>query len=242
MKPEQKYIPGVLGGMGPEATVDFMAKVISQTRASCDQDHIRMLVDHNPRVPNRHAAIAGDGIAVVVALTDMARGLERAGADFLLMVCNTAHAFQRDIEAAIAIPFVSIVDEVVAELDRQWPHIKRVGVMAADGCIAAGLYQKALAETGRDPVTWSTGEQEEFMTLVYRIKAGDSLVEIRPTLERLGQSLAGRGAEVLVAACTEIPLVLGASPATLRVPLLSSTDILVSRTIDYALGNRALPG
>jgi len=82
MSSRQKFIPGVLGGMGPQATVDFMAKLVSRTNAARDQDHIRLIVDHNPTVPNRHEAIAGDRTEVSAALMDMARGLERAGADF----------------------------------------------------------------------------------------------------------------------------------------------------------------
>jgi len=240
----QKCIPGVIGGMGPQATVDFMAKLVAMTPADCDQDHIQMLVDHNPRVPNRHRAIAGDGAEVKRALATMARGLENAGADFLLMVCNTAHAFQRDIEAAIEIPFISVVDEVLAELDEQWPEVARVGVMAADGALAAGLYQDALEVGGREPVTWSKRELDQFMALVYRVKAGDSPVEIRPQMEQLAALLIERGAEVLIAGCTEIPLVMTATAADTDIapiPMLSSTDILVARTIDYALGARSLP-
>ena len=235
----QKYIPGVLGGMGPQATVDFLAKVVAQTDANSDQDHIRMLVDHNPKVPNRHAAIAGHGGEVGAALADMAIRLERAGANFLLMVCNTAHAFQHDIEAAINIPFISIVDEVVSELDMHWPNAKRVGVMAAEGCLSAELYQQALAQTGRKAISWSSEEQDLFMSLLYRVKAGDPLDKIKPQMAQLAQSLVEQGAETLIAGCTEIPLVLRASE--LPVPLLSSTDILVTRIIDYAAGNKILP-
>jgi len=233
----QKCIPGVIGGMGPLATVDFLEKIVAMTPANSDQAHVRLFIDHNPRIPNRHEAIAGDGTEVKVALAEMAAGLERCGADFVLMVCNTAHAFRGDIEAAISIPFISIVDEVVCELVAQRPQVGRVGVMAAEGALAAGLYQNALLARGLEPITWSEQELEQFMVLVYQIKAGESTQEIRPQMEVLAQLLVDRGAEVLIAGCTEIPLVM---PAT-TVPLLSSTDILVARTIDYALGSRPLP-
>jgi aspartate racemase len=239
MTSEQKYIPGVLGGMGPQATVDFLAKVVSQTDANCDQDHIRLLVDHNPKLPDRHAAIKGDGREVGAALADMASGLERAGADFLVMVCNTAHAFRGDIEKAVDIPFVSIIDEVVSELDEHWRGVKRVGVMAAEGCLETGLYQKALVKTGRKAINWSAEELDQFMALIYQIKSGVPLNEIKPRMERLAYSLHKSGAGVLIAGCTEIPLVLSA--AECPVPLLASTDILVASTIDYAVGNKALP-
>ena len=243
MSSRQKHIPGILGGMGPQATVDFMAKLVSQTNAVCDQDHIRVLVDHNPGVPNRHEAIAGDAEKVIAALVDMALGLQRAGADFLLMVCNTAHAFEAEIRAAVDIPFVNVVEEVVSELDEKWSGLDGVGVMAAEGCLAAGLYQNALQGAGRKAITWSEGQRDEFMSIVYDVKAGKPPHTLRPQTELLAHSLVERGADILIAGCTEIPLILcdGGAANTLPVPLLSSTDILVARTIDYALGNKVLP-
>lgn len=102
---ERSLTVGVLGGMGPEATVDFMARVLAATPASVDQQHIRMLVDHNPCIPDRHAAIAGTGPDIGPGLAAMAQGLEAAGADFLVMVCNTAHAYNDAIRDAIHIPY-----------------------------------------------------------------------------------------------------------------------------------------
>lgn len=236
---KQQKVPGILGGMGPEATVDFMAKVISQTPAKSDQEHIRLLVDHNPSVPNRHAAIAEGGREVASSLVDMARGLEKGGADFLMMVCNTAHAFQEDIRKAIDIPFISLIDEVISELENRHPQVNRVGVMAAEGCLAAELYQQALAQSGREFVTWSPSELNQFMSLLYQIKAGTPLADIKPPMTLLVTSLLDRGAEVLIAGCTEIPLVL--SDADIPIPLLASTDILVASTIEYALGHSTLP-
>ncbi|MBT4522773.1 MAG: amino acid racemase, partial [Halieaceae bacterium] len=126
---------GVLGGLGPNATVDFMARVVAATEAECDQEHIRMLVDHNPTVPNRHDAIAGNTPSVGPCLAAMAAGLEFSGADFLVMVCNTAHAYGEDICAAVKIPFISIIDETVRGLDNY--GATGVGIMAAEGCLQA---------------------------------------------------------------------------------------------------------
>ncbi|MEQ9465416.1 MAG: amino acid racemase [Haliea sp.] len=221
---------GVLGGMGPEATVDFMARVIAATPASCDQDHIHLLVDHNPGVPDRHAAIAGTGPGIGPDLAAMAQRLETAGADFLVMVCNTAHAFADDIRAAVSIPFISIVD-VVMDAVREHPA-PTVGVMAADGCLQSGLYQQALVAAGREPVLWSAPEQTRFMALLWRIKAGERDPGIRADLRALAASLEFAGAELLLAGCTEIPLVL--SPGDTSADLLSSTDLLVRRTIELA--------
>lgn len=224
---------GVLGGMGPEATVDFMSRIIAATEASSDQDHIPMLVDHNPAIPNRHDAIAGKTPSVGPELAEMAQRLEAGGADFLVMVCNTAHVYSDDISAAVSIPFISIIDVTVEALAGR--SVQSVGLMAADGCIQAGLYQSALAAAGYDPVLWSAAELEEFMALVYRIKAGERDDDISKILSKLTASLVFGGAELLIAGCTEIPLVLPAENAP--VPMLSSTDLLVQRTIEFARGD-----
>lgn len=245
---DQAKVVGVLGGMGPEATVDFMSKVLARTNArnasknkvngeaGVDQDHIRMLIDHNPRIPNRHEAIKGSGEDVGAFLADMATRLESAGADFLVMVCNTAHAFQTDIQQAVKIPFVSIIDEVIAELKNSHPKNTKVGVMAAQGCLDAELYQKAIIEAGFDLVVWNDAELAEFMHVVYQIKGGNTDDQIKQAMLVMANILIDKGAEVILAGCTEIPLVLNED--SLTVPLLSSTDILVDRVIDYSLGNK----
>ena len=228
-------VAGIMGGMGPEATVDFMARVIAATPASTDQEHIHMLVDHNPRIPNRHASIAGSGPDAGPALVVMAQRLERAGADFLVMVCNTAHAYTEEIRAAVDIPFVSIIDVV---MDAVRTHRAQcIGVMAADGCLQAGLYQQALRDAGGEPLLWNSSEQAHFMDLLYRIKAGERSAELRSGLQSLAASLVFGGAELLIAGCTEIPLLLQAGDTD--VELLSSTDLLVARTVALARGDYA---
>jgi aspartate racemase len=163
----------------------------------------------------------------------MARGLEQAGADFLVMVCNTAHAYSDDIRAAVSIPFVSIIDVTIAALANQ--SMRSVGIMAADGCLRAGLYQNALSQAGYDAITWSESELQQFMALVYRIKAGEKDDDIASGINRLATSLAFNGAEVLISGCTEIPLFMNADQAP--APLLSSTDLLVQHTIKLAQGH-----
>jgi len=225
---------GVLGGMGPDATVDFMSKVLAATPASSDQDHIHMLVDHNPHVPERSGAIT-DGIGDPgSALAMMASRLQAAGADFLVMPCNTAHAFQRDIEAAVTIPFVSIIDETVAAC----AGIEPVGVLATVGCKASGSYQAAFGAAGASVVLLDDAETDAFMKLVANIKKGDLGPDTATGMKQLADALIARGAKAVVAGCTEIPLVLEGS--MIDVPLVSSTDILAETTVAYALGTRDL--
>ena len=164
---------GVLGGMGPAATLDFLAKLQRATPATTDQDHVRVLMDLNPKVPDRNAALAGDGPSPGPVLAEMARGLERAGADGIVIVCNSAHAFAGEVAAALTrAPLIDIVGETVAELRRRHPGARRVGVLAAAACLDARLYQTAFEAAGVETVV-PTGElRARFMALLYGIKAG----------------------------------------------------------------------
>ena len=231
-KPGPRVV-GVLGGLGPEATLDFYAKVLSLTPAARDQDHLHLIIDSNPEVPNRNDAVAGTGPSPGPMLAAMAAGLERAGADFLVMVCNAAHAFQGEIEAAVSVPFVSIIEETCKATWQAVPELKTVGVLGSSGCLDAGLYQDAFAARGVATLVPEGAERDAFMKLLYRIKAGDKGAEVRETMRTLTASLIARGAEAIVAGCTEVPLVLGQDD--LPCPFVNSTDVLAERTVFYAV-------
>ena len=223
-------IAGVLGGMGPDATVDFMAKVIAATPAETDQDHVRLLVDQNPGVPSRQAALLGNGEDPGPTLAAMAAGLEQAGADFLVMPCNTAHAFAAAIRDAVSIPLVSIID-VTVEACRDHGT---VGLVSTAGCLEANLYQDALVAAGKTLVLPDADEVAEMSRLVFEIKHGNRSDDVALRMQQTANALVGRGAEVIVAACTEIPLVL--TPDMLPVPLVSSTDVLAEVTAARCAG------
>jgi len=219
---------GIIGGMGPAATVDLFAKLAEATGAATDQDHLRILIDNNPRIPNRNDAIAGRGPSPAPHLAAAARGLQQAGADFLVIACNTAHAFQSDIEAAVTIPFISMIEATADAAG----DVDRVGVLAADGCRGAHLYEHAFGKRGVTTLFLDDDTQAEFMKLIFRVKAGDMSEAVRRRMESLALSLYARGAKAIIAACTEVPLVLSAD--ALAVPVINSTDALVARAIAFA--------
>ena len=224
---------GVIGGMGPEATVDFMSRVLQVTPATVDQDHVRMIVDHNPHIPSRQHAICGDGESPGPAIAQMASGLQRAGADFLVMPCNLAHAWQNDIAASVRIPFISMVDvSVAATLDRSGED-SAVGLMTTPGCFRAGLYQSALADVGRSVVLQTDDELDATLSLVAQIKSGIKSDDVALRLRALVECLIKRGAKVLIAACTEFPLVLNES--MFDVAYISPTEELAKKTVSLAL-------
>ncbi len=224
---------GVIGGMGPAAAADVFAKLIAATGAKRDQDHLRILIDNNPRIPDRHAAIAGKGPSPGPALAASAAGLERMGADCITIACNTAHAFEDEIKAVIAIPLISMI-EATADAAAA-TGATRVGVLEADGCRRAKLYQNAFAVRGVEALLLGKEAQAAFMQLIFRVKAGDVGIETRNAMRAHAIHLNARGAQAIVAACTEVPLVLDADE--LAVPLINSNDALVARAISFATGN-----
>jgi aspartate racemase len=223
---------GVLGGFGPEATLDFLGKVLRCTPASRDQDHLHLIVDNNPRVPNRNEAIAGSGPSPEPMLVAMAQRLEAAGADFLVMPCNAAHAYAECITESVSIPFVSIVEETRNHVMELFPWVGRVGVLASSGCLDADLYQVAFREVSVPVVVPVGHDRAAFMDLLYRIKSGDKSDRVGQGMRAVASRLVEQGAEVLVAGCTEVPLVLDSTD--LQVPLVNSTDVLAQKTVALA--------
>ena len=221
---------GVIGGMGPAATLHFLRALLDATPAGRDQDHLRTLVDNNPHVPDRNAALAGDGPSPGPALAQMAQGLVRSGAEVLVMPCNTAHAWQEDIVAAVSVPFLSIIDTTAAAVRRS--GARRVGVLAAPGALDAGLYQRALAEF--DPIVPAGATRARFAAVIYRIKAGDLGPEVREEMRAVAADLVEQGADLLVSACTEVPLALDAAEAP--APLVDCTVELARATVALARG------
>jgi len=223
---------GVLGGLGPDATLDFFARVLASTPASTDQDHLHLLIDNNPCVPDRNAAIAGSGPSPAPVLVEMAKRLEAAGADFLVMPCNAAHAFVRAIRESVSVPLVSIIDETRDEVVRRFPGAQSVGVLASSGCIDAGLYREAFGARGVDVVVPQGADRETFMQLLYRVKSGERSEAVASGMREIAAGLVACGAEVVIAGCTEVPLVL--READVARPLVNSTDVLVASTIALA--------
>jgi aspartate racemase len=235
-----ELVVGVIGGLGPEATLDFLGKVLVHSNARTDQEHLHLIVEINPKTPNRNAAIAGTGPSPAPMLAGMARALERAGADFIVMACNTAHAFENDVRAATGLPFVSLIEEVVNDVRSRHPDARTVGLLAAQGCLDAKIYQTAFGRHGINVIELGRSQQSEFMALLYQIKGGDLSETVRTKTRALGDALVAQGADILIAACTEIPLVLadGDNPK----PMVDSSDVLARRCVAYARRHEELPG
>lgn len=226
---------GVMGGMGPAATVDFLDRVRRRTPARTDAEHLRLLVDSDPTLADRHAALASGGPSPGPRLAAMAAGLERAGAQGLVLVCNSAHAWADEIRAAVNIPFVDMVAETAAALARRHSNVRRPGLLAAAACLDARLYEAAFAPLELTPVAPEGELRTRFMALLARIKGGDTGDEARAAMAALAEALMAQGADAIVAGCTEVPLVLG--EADVDAPFVDSTGVLADRTVAFGLGS-----
>ncbi|MDI3381001.1 aspartate/glutamate racemase family protein [Xenophilus aerolatus] len=222
---------GVLGGMGPLATVDFMHKLWAATPARRDQDHLPLLVSSIPQVPDRTAAYLGKGESPLPALIASGRRLVEGGAALVVMPCNTAHLWFDPLQAALGVPMLHLVDAALAEAV-EVVRAAPLGLLATEATLASGLY------TARAPqVDWRLPTAAQISECVSpgiaAIKAGD-LALGRTCLRAVACALVERGARALVLGCTEIPLVLDAASAP--VPLIDATAALARRTVAWAAG------
>jgi aspartate racemase len=201
-------IVGIIGGMGPEATVDLMARIIKSTPALDDVDHIRMLVDNNPKVPSRiKALLEGGGESPLPCLQEMARGLAAWGVDFLAMPCNTAHYYLRDIQQSVSIPVLDMVDLAVRTVTVRTPGLKTVGLLASTAVLNLKLYEKRFAESGIALVPPADLFQQGVMGAIKRIKTSRYGPEVVEAAQAAADHLVARGAEALLIACTELSII-----------------------------------
>jgi len=199
---------GVLGGMGPLATVDFMRKVIEVTPVTRDQDHLPMIVHSIPQVPDRTAAILGGGESPLPMLGDGIAALNRAGVDCIAIPCNTAHYWFDDMERGSKAPILHIVDAAADALDRRGFGGATVGLLGTTGTVAGEIYQSRLEARGYACLAPEPRVQEDrVMAGIAAVKAG-RLVDARRLLEDAAAELRSRGVATIVLGCTEIPVVL----------------------------------
>lgn len=222
---------GILGGMGPEATVLLMQKIIAATPARDDSDHIPLIVDQNPQVPSRIRHLierTGDDPSPVLAA--MARRLQAAGAEALAMPCNTAHHYATAIRAAVTVPMIDMVQLSVTHAARLAGRGGRVGILASPAVRQVGLFDAACTAAG---LTAAYAKDEPAMLAAIRaIKAGGATVAARATLAQASSDLLAEGAAVQMIACTEFSII--ADAVDPGVTAFDTLDQLVSGIIAFA--------
>jgi aspartate racemase len=224
---------GVLGGMGPEATMDFFHKLILATPARTDQDHLKVLIFSNPHIPDRTAAIRGEGPDPLPDLIAGAKTLMRAGAGFLTIPCVTAHHFYDGLQAAIGIPILHLVRETLAVACADHPTRHRFGLLATSGTLQSRMFEKEFEPQGRTILTCEPELQTScVMEAIYSVKRGEDRDRARRLIRQAASHLSDRGAEAIIAGCTEIPLIL--QDGDLPIPILDPTWILAQAAVRRA--------
>jgi aspartate racemase len=221
---------GVVGGVGPAATVDFMHKVIANTPAGRDQDHIKMVVEQNPQIPDRTANLLHREADPTVALLATCQRLEAEGAHAIAIPCNTAHAFVPAIQPWLGVPIVHMLEETVAYIRARYGSAVPVGLLATSGTVQSRVYHAIAEAAGLTLLVPDPPHQDLVMEAIYGpegVKAGYTDGRCKQALLAAATHLAEAGAEVLILGCTELPLLL---PQCERFELRAHTVALVDPT------------
>ncbi len=226
---------GILGGMGPEATLDLFKKIIQITPATRDQEHLRLIIYNNPKIPDRTDAILGKGENPVPMIVSSGISLAKAGADFIVIPCISAHFFLEELYQKLNLPILSALDEVSGFITLHNPQIKSVGLLATKGTIHGGMFQKKLQESNINTLVPDLDGQECVMSAIYKIKgfkASHVREESKKILVDIANILIKKGAQGIIAGCTEIPLALESKD--LKVPLFDPILILAEAAVREA--------
>ncbi|HNX30231.1 MAG TPA: amino acid racemase [Holophaga sp.] len=233
---------GVVGGVGPAATVNFLDKIVRNTPARTDQEHIKLVVEQNPQIPDRTANLVADGADPTLALYAACKKLESADADMIAIPCNTAHAFVERIQPHLRIPIVNMLFETIQYIQRHHPEAKEVGLLATDGTVKSRIYQEIAEQHGLHLSTPDEPYQRRVMEAIYGasgVKSGFTTgkceEDLRAALEHLVRD---KGATVAILGCTELPLIMAQSDDCLvagrHVAVVDPTEILARKCVELA--------
>ena len=201
----KKKTLGIMGGVGPLATMFIGEMIVRRTDAERDQEHVNMIITNNTNIPDRTAFILGESTEnpVPVIISDANR-LNEAGAELLIMPCNTAHSFYKQIQDATELPVLNMINETAARAEKY--GAKRVGILATTGTISTGLYQEACESRGMIPIVPDAHIQSVVMSLIYDdVKAGNPANREKWTI--IDQAMEEAGCDQVILGCTELSIV-----------------------------------
>ncbi len=247
----QLKLPGILGGLGPLAHIEFEQRLLHHSArrgAQRDQDHPDWIVLSAASTPDRTKTLLGTGPDCVPYLVRSAHHLTAMGADFLVVTCNTAHGFYHTVQAQLEIPWLHMMDATVKYIAESFPTVRQVGVLATDGTLRSQLYTTSLAEYGISPILPPLGSptQNRVMQSIYSpdwgIKATGSWVSDLALIELIvaARWLADQGAELIIAGCTELSIGL-ARLSQLPINWIDPLDVMANITLDLTYGTISTP-
>jgi aspartate racemase len=222
---------GILGGMGPAASAEFVNRLIRQTPATCDQEHIPFVLWNEPRIPDRSTSIRSGDNLPLPWLQGGVRGLMNAGCSYIVIPCNSAHFWYSQL-SEISVPILHIVDSVAEELKSLNISGKKIGILGTQGTIESGLYQYHLNKQGWECIIPTKQEMAGLVTPAIALIKANKIAKSQPMLIKTIHSLIDRGAEAIVLGCTELPLSIKTKSEE-GIPIVNSIDSLVTAAITY---------
>ena len=232
---------GILGGMGPAATADFYSRLTVATAATRDQEHLHVIIDSCPQVPDRNAFLLGQGPDPTPMLIRMAAGLESLGAELLVMACNTASAFIPAVAASVSVPVVDWPAETAAATVRTVAGLTKIGILSTTGTARVGIFAKAFDQFGIEVIHPTEKSQLRVMQVIGRVKIQSHAAADLRTIDQIGRELAHAGANAVLLACTELSLLQRGKVSQWDCPTLDSSQLVAERTAYMAGAPRRVP-
>jgi aspartate racemase len=231
--PPQEKIAGIIGGMGPEATVDLMRRVIRNTPAQDDIDHVHCLVDNNPKVPSRiRALVEGTGESPAPAMVDMARRLEKAGADFLCIACNTAHHYYPNVREAVHIPVLNMIALAVDAARKADPTARAFGILCTPATRTTKIYANILQEYGLEAVYPEPAVEAALLGVIKDVKKGNTGRDVKDRMAAIVRHMQDKGVVTAIAACTELGVIMEGEEYLISV--LDAAEVLAQAIVQNA--------
>lgn len=224
---------GILGGMGPDATALFFQRVIALTPAQCDQEHIPIIINNNPQIPDRTDAILANGEDPVPALQDAIIILEKASVDFIFIPCNTVHVYYDEMQRCVDVPIVNLIESVVDDILKRFPDINKVGLLSTLGTIKSGLYHNTLLKHDIELVAPNEVQHDSLQGAIQELKKQS---KDTAAIQSLANDLVRAGVEGIILGCTELSLI--AKQLILSVPVFDSIEILAEKAVRLAFGGK----
>ncbi len=229
---QQHKVIGILGGMGPRATIDIYQQILDHTPAEIEQDHLSTLIYSNPKIPNRnHAFLTGDNAQIIDYLQQTAVALQRGGADVVVIPCNTAHIYYDEICQAVDIPVLHMIGQTATHIFKHCDYSRGVGLLSTGATFDSGLYQQFFDAQNVQMLRPESAQTEQIMALIFNnIKPGKDLEEAGLAIA----SIIEHWDVPVILGCTELPMVLG--PHNCGQTLINPTEVLAKAAINFVLG------
>lgn len=220
---------GILGGMGPAATVELFNRIVNNTPALVDQDHVEVVVINDPHIPDRTKYILGNGINPVPKMLENLNRLQLVGADIAIIPCMTAHTFIHELQKKSPIPVINAIKLVDRYLQKHHPDIKRIGLLATDGSVKSGVYERYLSQ---EVIVPEFSEQEKLMNVIYGeqgIKSGNTGEQVVQELKDIVNNMKSKNIQGVIAGCTELSLVM--SEDNMDFPVIDPVMLLAKEAV-----------